>query len=1244
MSDTQAKRWVAIALGVTVLCCASLLRARAGTTGFINGVVTDAQTRAPIAGARVEVTSPSQVASAVTDARGAYSFVSLSPDTYTVTVTKNGYLTTSVTDVTVFADATQVVNVSLRPVLKTIARARSIAASALVRSGTTSDLYSVNAAQQGRTAVLGGGGNLDSAYSAIGSVPGAYVPSNQQGYNEAVYIRGQDSGAEGFEYDGIPINRAFDNYPSGSISSLGQLELQVYTGASPADAEAQGLAGFINQVIKTGTYPGYASADFTAGTPAFYHSLNVEVGGATPDRMFSYYVGIGGFNQDHRYIDQFNGYSLANEFGPPLGTCPATPPLPPSCYTNGVPNVSAGEVPGYILGPMPFGLEAASVMDRSTVVNVHIGIPRKNGLRDDIQLLYDYDLIETPLYVSPNDELPINYNASTLGPPLYTDSFQYRGTPGSFFSDSNVPQVTPYLFPGSPSDRPLFAPLPLNGRDIQFNNQGIVKFQYEHTFSSNSYLRFYGYTYYSTYGGAGAASSWQNYVGFDSGDYELSSHTRGVSLSFVDQISDQHLLSVEGSFVTASSLRMNNYTMFNEFGFAGLTDNFAVLVNPNALNSGVCYSIYDSSGTQLAPGAAIPTSCGTGNVIPVALPATSASLYQTYYNGTPTSSFANPGDVSNASLSGYTCGSGPCKLYVAQNGYAGEYNTVTPKFTGLSVVDQWRPSDRILVNVGLRFDQYQYIGDNTTATPARAFWFNAFNLDTCFDTTTLTLADKSMLETGPFSATTPCSSFGSQYVAANMSNVPSQVFTYNILQPRFGATYTLNPDTVLRVSIGRYTEQPSAAYEQYDSLSQNLPETLLPFYALGFTTPGHAIGPPTSWNYDFSFEHHFPGTNVSMKLTPFLSQTYNQIENFYLNIKQGFISGFNAGQQTSDGVELALTAGDFASDGITAQLSFAYTYASLRFNRLPNGTTVLSPINADIATYNAYTRACAPGGVDVGKSQYGQPLCGATSTGVTAAPCYAGGIPDPTCSASNTVANPYWNAPGQPLMNPSASYLPYSVLPGGIGSGVNAYTFPYVATLLLQYKHGPFAILPSLQFVAGNRYGAPETTPGIDPASSSCTGLATGPSHDPRYPYGAPGGTAFDASTCAGSTITIPDPYTGQFDSLGAFREPAQLLGNLQISYVINPRVTATVTAANLLSTCFGGQQTGFTYFWSRNVCSYSNVEGGYVNPVGNAYNPGDNVQTVLRYPYAPSFGTYNDLTSSTLSPFNVYFDLKVTL
>ncbi len=203
------------AIIVAFICtCLPAGPAFAGTTGTLSGVVTD-ETHAPVAGALVRAVSPSETANATTDSSGHYAFVSLAPDEYTITAEKSGYDNVSIAGVAVFADASQIVPVSMRKSLKTIATVTSRTSGDLVRSGTTADVYSVNAAQQERTNVLGGGGNLNSAYSAIASVPGAYVPSNQNGYDQAVHVRGGDSSEVGYEFDGIPVNRAFDNYPFG---------------------------------------------------------------------------------------------------------------------------------------------------------------------------------------------------------------------------------------------------------------------------------------------------------------------------------------------------------------------------------------------------------------------------------------------------------------------------------------------------------------------------------------------------------------------------------------------------------------------------------------------------------------------------------------------------------------------------------------------------------------------------------------------------------------------------------------------------------------------------------------------------------------------------------------------------------------------------------------------------------------------------------------------------------------------
>jgi hypothetical protein len=120
--------------------------------------------------------------------------------------------------------------------LQTIGRTATRAANSLVRPGQTASEYSVTPAQQAAAASLSGGGNLNSAYSAIASVPGVVVPNGDTGWGQSIFIRGGDYTQAGNEVDGIPINRAFDQYASRALSSLGNQEVQVYTGNAPADA------------------------------------------------------------------------------------------------------------------------------------------------------------------------------------------------------------------------------------------------------------------------------------------------------------------------------------------------------------------------------------------------------------------------------------------------------------------------------------------------------------------------------------------------------------------------------------------------------------------------------------------------------------------------------------------------------------------------------------------------------------------------------------------------------------------------------------------------------------------------------------------------------------------------------------------------------------------------------------------------------------------------------------------------
>ncbi|MGA8574521.1 MAG: TonB-dependent receptor [Candidatus Cybelea sp.] len=1265
--DRRSLRHLGTALLLLVAFVCQGTWALASVTGGLAGTVVDTDTSAPIAGVQVTATSPSQSATTTTDAGGHFTFLTLAPDTYTVTASKSGYQPTSVPGQVVFADTVQSVSVRMPKALRTIAHVTAAAAGALVKSGTTADVYSINASAQSATASLGGGGLINQAYSAISTVPGAYVIPNQTGYYATINIRGGDYDQVGYEFDGVPVNRSFDNYASSSASSLGNAEVQVYTGASPANSEGQGLAGFINQVIKSGTYPGYGTASLGIGTPAYYHRAAIEVGGSTPDRNFSYYIGIAGLNQAFNYINNNNGSEYDNWLGPVIGIVGS-----PLGYNYGPNPYAQPFAPGwslfygnsgnayYPLGPAgnyPNGqssLGTSTIWGRDTVVNFHIGIPHHNDAgRDDVQLLYDDEALKNQFYMSANDiaspfctgqaalsgaACMYKINGETLStltgggipygtslPVTWTNTYTWGcgSTVGGTFSAAGLNSlgacVRPYGFPngtnvGSPANPNVVPP---NARDQSYNDTAITKIQYTKNFGSSAYLRVYGFTFYSDWFLNGPYNTGFCYFFCPlAPDYELNTHSRGLSLEFQDQINEQNLLSVQGSYTTASIVRDNN-------GFYGVGGSQAVVVNSADPYGGYCFNAPPFNGASPVDNCH-RTTVGLGpgfNVAPFS--GSTPSGYK--YNET----CAIPGKPQFGNA---------CTYMVAENGLAGTYSGTKPTFIGASITDQYRPSDKWLFNVGVRLDSYGFVGQNTLVPPlggsaaARAFWFNAYNLDNCVNN-----------QTGaPGANPNPGQTCPAGSHAANVQNVPSQSYTFNIWQPRISGTYTANPDNVLRFSYGRYTEAPNTAFEQYNTRQEDLADYIgSHFLAFGRNTPGYPIQPATSINYDLSWEHRFKGTDFTFKLTPFLRQTQDQIQQFFLNAQTGFVSGLNVGSQRSEGLEFQLQKGDFSRDGLSGLMSFAYTNSYVHYGPLAagaSGTTVLAPINNSIAQYNAYTKYCAqhPGASNT--------MCGgATTNGLTANACYTpsgapvAALPGGGCP-HNDIANPYWLAPPQSLINTAQNFPTYDTFPGSLGLAAQGFGSPYVGTLVLNYRHQKFAITPSLQFQGGSKYGIPITEAGIDPASGCGKPLF---------------GDRYNASTCT-NVVNIPDPFTGGFDPIGAFTQPNELIGNVQFSYDVSPRIQLVGQLTNVVNYCWGGTQTAWT-FNDGNICSYGNVEGtvfpvapygtpgAIVNPPGYT---GSQVQPFRRFPYEPQLGPaiISALNGSYKMPLQFYLTANVRL
>ncbi len=1295
------------------LIFAPIAPARAGTTGSLNGIVNDAQSQAPLADATVTVVSPSQTSTALTDAAGRFTILSLIPDTYTLSVQKQGYEPISISGISVFADQTQSVPVTMRKSLKTIASVTSRSSISPVKPGTTNDVYSVNPALTRAAAPVGGGANLDNAYSAIASMPGAYVPPDQSGVNQTVYIRGGNYDQIGYEYDGVPVNRAFDNYPSHTASTLGQQELQIYTGGGPADSNATGLSGFINQVVKSGTYPGFGTVMGRVGTPAFDHELQVEAGGASPNRLFSYYVGLSGYNTQLRYLAQDNGASISAEFPqfwPSYKTTnlPFWPAVYPSCNNDSVNNfyvnpilssntVTLWNTPG-CYDHLASNIDLPAGIDgRETVANVHFGIPHKRDAgRDDVQLLYTNSAQSITSYNSPNDLAPVvslfqqsltanngqcsayyaGFGACDIGSlsiqPTWPDFYTFPAGTG-FLQPANVPVIA-YPFPGGPLNRcyntftiasssvdvpvPNECPAGVNSfvpsdyRDGESYQASIVKLQYQKNIGSNAYLRAYGYTFYSAWlqnGAMGDAFPGLNLGGYRTGyDYEVGSHTRGGQLQFVDQINAEHQLTGAINYVTSNTLRYNNQNDLNYGGppFNDWTGSGGVAVS-NLTNGTQCFAAYDVAATPSPqyPNAQNPDSNGVdqyqaGQVAPCNDPATQGSFDDLTGNadyGPQQNQNCSAGP--NAAIPAAACAAG-ASWRMTYLGNQGDVNQVVPKFMNASVSDEWRPNDKLDINASLRFEHDVYDLTPISGNAGDDFWFRAAQNEYCYDPTTLQFA---LIPESPqfLRDIQPYVTFNCPINPANgvqtvhpdgknghilMTDQFNPTYVQNYFSPRVGLTYSIDPNTVLRFSAGRYYQQPQTYSIEYNTAQQNLPSLLVGFLQYGFNTPFHPTDPQIADNYDFSFEHQLPGTDIGIKATPYYRYAWDEIyAGSVPTLSLG--TGFNSGIERTYGIELAVTKGDFNKNGLAAMLSYTYTNSKEKWANYANSTVnPVDPYNQDILAFNALTKA---GG---------------------GSPCYNGGAPE-ACPAggaatASDILNPYYNMASQPLLDKFGWY----------DTGLDApYISPNVFVLILNYKHDKFSITPALMMNQGASYGDPANFQGLDPRTCRQNqgfgaNIASAP-NPLSADYTSCQAAAIGASGTTPGYLFIPNPYTGSFDTFGKFHQPWQANLGLQMRYEISPRITANVTVANLYQRCFGGSAEPWTAIYppDHNACAYYRNQF-YISNFYNGSSPNDTAANgVPLNPYfgaafAPSYDG-NDVNSyNQVLPLEVYFDLQIKL
>ncbi|HEY5425109.1 MAG TPA: TonB-dependent receptor, partial [Candidatus Tumulicola sp.] len=684
--------------------------------------------------------------------------------------------------------------------------------------------------------------------------------------------------------------------------------------------------------------------------------------------------------------------------------------------------------------------------------------------------------------------------------------------------------------------------------------------------------------------------------GVTSYDYELESHTRGLAMSFADQIDSKSLLTFDANYTTATTNRYNN-TNF---------DNTLHTIATNLTNGTECFSYR------------------THAVAPCNGPASSGTFEK------PEPGAAFPGAA----------------WEITYTGNSGFVNNVVPTFTSVALEDHWNPTDRLSIDLGLRDEIYEYDLSNTS-NDGQNFWFLAGQREFCYNPTTLA---PYFIAVPPASGRPPTPFIGFNCPVDNtipahpvqtvhpdgknghllLSNSYSPTLADYAFTPQLGMTYALNSDTVLRLSAGRFAQEPETYQVQYNARDNNLAYDLFQaFWQYGYTTPRHDPQVQFSDNYDLSYERRFKGTDMSFKLTPYYRYATNQV--YSIALPFGLAGGLNSGVERVDGVEFEFSKGDFDKNGLSFLLSYTYTNSAERWANFP-GTTInpLDPYNQDIANFNGLTKA---GG---GSRCYENSRAGHV-------------FADPSCKRLDPgynppIWNPYYGMKPAPLLDRNGWY------PVGLDY---AYLSPNVFSAVVNYKHGRFAITPALTFNQGQLYGNPADVMGIDPrtCTNNSAHIVDSPIHTTnplQADYTTCGLAATQNGTSAG-VLFVPNPQTGTFDSFGAFRQPSQLNLSMSMSYQINSRVKANLLLANLANACFGGSSEPWTKQFPPNSFSCGYIANYYY--VSNFYNgtsPNDRGANgvALNPAFAQSYiPAYADTNSYVLpGPFNAYLQLDVKL
>ncbi len=276
---------------------ASQVAALAETAGIVSGTVTDDKTHAAVAGVQVIAKSPSATYHTTTDAQGRFRFLSVLPDTYSISFVHPGYASYS-TNIVVLNGSQQTVNVPLSKTLKTIATTHARSAGSAFQRGMTIDTYTVTGAQM--ETVLGKAFNANEN-ELLRSIPSVTIDKSG-----TVSIRGGFAFEAAYEFEGIDYTTPTANLQNTlqNVANFGLLNgvgsVQLIPGAGDATHGDTGT-GLVLFTAKHGTYPGFVNVDAEALLFPYLHQLGLEWGWANPSQRLTNYAGYLAIHRDFQY-------------------------------------------------------------------------------------------------------------------------------------------------------------------------------------------------------------------------------------------------------------------------------------------------------------------------------------------------------------------------------------------------------------------------------------------------------------------------------------------------------------------------------------------------------------------------------------------------------------------------------------------------------------------------------------------------------------------------------------------------------------------------------------------------------------------------------------------------------------------------------------------------------------------------------------------------------------------------------